>query len=1298
MRRLIAGAVVGLLATAFGGEKPFLKAGFLTDTHVRPARVDSQAPEICARTRQAFAVFKAQGVDVIGHCGDLADVHYAEAYDYYRDCIETTYPEKATRPKLLYVYANHDVLDEAKLRAGKKGEERLMPYEEGFRDMQRRLGIEHWLFHREVVKGIPFLSFPQSFGLDGGIERVRRMLAETAAEFPGKPIVVMAHVAPAGTVYRSERWGYPNFRKVLDEYPQVISFSGHTHNSLRNERTIWQGTFTAVDVGCLEWWYGDGMGFFSDGAKSAYGVLVAEFYADRVVIRRFDVRDGREYRPDDPWTVTLPYRPEAARYAPDVRRAQEKKPSFPAGAKLELSLADEKATLTFPPAEDEDGVLHYAVRVEADGEPKPLVDSGTFSQFYRAPKDRTAMRTVTLEAARLRTGGTCRVSVAPVGFFGTEGAPLVATVNAAGGDVGGAVDFTAAGDEERVEWSFAEGPVGAVDVYACYDKDRFGVPYPKLGWKKGDLLKTELCEPGVWRWVATGAAKGRDGNALAFKTEPGRRYRVYRPLVGTLRDFRLTAKSGEAVTAEPPREGPRIVLYGSKAVSGAGASRPGLAWANQFARLLDIPVAVVRSAAPGAFSAADLPALTNQVAGGYVLQALDDVTDESWEPACETFVRKLAAAKPHVPIVLCGSHRPDVDGRRYDRFFQDLIVRLQAEDWEAWGGYIFFVPHGDLCPDGSDTMTSDGALNDIGQTTVARAIASVTEVACRKITHRTVSDLEHPLAKELDAWQRGGRWEPKTPQLVEKPAAGFHGRVAALEWIDGTNAVGPEGDRTWRAKAWRNERVHGQFVVWTDEPRSEVKLRAGDLVSASGARIPSARLTTRFVRYIYSWGRRVPVPRLRGDILDPAERVNLPERGYRPAWLTVDVPADAEPGLYRGTFSFRARTGEAVEFPVELEVIGRTLPEKNVFFLDLWQQPFGIAAYHHVKPLSPEHYKLLEPHFRELGAAGQKVITTWVDDAVWGRGPGSPRSLVKYLRHRDGSSTFDFTDFDRHVAFAKACGMGPQIHCYSLVNWKPSYFYTDAETGDAVEVKGRPGEEPWKDYWRPLLRALEAHAKEKGWLGDVYLALDEVGRDGETKAAAFLKETAPGLKIAMAGCELPERYGYTVDTYSMPLQGKTFLLPEMDEDIAARRKAGRITTFYICCWPLKPNAGFGSDLCEQQWLGLYAAYKRYDGMLRWAMHLWSRDPFFGELLYSQDWAFAGDYYLAYPGGAVSVRWEMIRDSIEDYRKIAALREAGEATPELEAALKDLDFPLVHTASESVIRKKVERVQQLLQKQ
>ena len=71
----------------------------------------------------------------------------------------------------------------------------------------------------------------------------------------------------------------------------MIHLSGHTHGALRDENNIWQGNFAAVKVTCLQVWQGDSVGI-SEPSKENYGACVIDVFADRIVFRRFVVREG----------------------------------------------------------------------------------------------------------------------------------------------------------------------------------------------------------------------------------------------------------------------------------------------------------------------------------------------------------------------------------------------------------------------------------------------------------------------------------------------------------------------------------------------------------------------------------------------------------------------------------------------------------------------------------------------------------------------------------------------------------------------------------------------------------------------------------------------------------------------------------------------------------------------------------------------------------------------------------------------------------------------------------------------
>ena len=91
--------------------------------------------------------------------------------------------------------------------------------------------------------------------------------------------------------------------------------------------------------------------------------------------------------------------------------------------------------------------------------------------------------------------------------------------------------------------------------------------------------------------------------------------------------------------------------------------------------------------------------------------------------------------------------------------------------------------------------------------------------------------------------------------------------------------------------------------------------------------------------------------------------------------------------------------------------------------------------------------------------------------------------------------------------------------------------------------------------------------------------------------------------------------------------------------------------------------------------------------MRWAVFHWTDDPF--RIAGAKGGFPAGEVHLLYPNARASVRWEILRDSIEDFRKIAARRSAdGRLPPALEAALERIDFEVAKTDDEAAYRTKV----------
>ena len=76
-------------------------------------------------------------------------------------------------------------------------------------------------------------------------------LAKAAADDPTgtKPIIVFSHFSPSGTVNSSASENI--LGTIYSKYPQVVAFGGHSHRSVMETTSIWQGNYTVINTGSL---------------------------------------------------------------------------------------------------------------------------------------------------------------------------------------------------------------------------------------------------------------------------------------------------------------------------------------------------------------------------------------------------------------------------------------------------------------------------------------------------------------------------------------------------------------------------------------------------------------------------------------------------------------------------------------------------------------------------------------------------------------------------------------------------------------------------------------------------------------------------------------------------------------------------------------------------------------------------------------------------------------------------------------------------------------------------------------
>lgn len=479
-----------------------------------------------------------------------------------------------------------------------------------------------------------------------------------------------------------------------------------------------------------------------------------------------------------------------------------------------------------------------------------------------------------------------------------------------------------------------------------------------------------------------------------------------------------------------------------------------------------------------------------------------------------------------------------------------------------------------------------------------------------------------------------------------------------------------EESKQWSGVAWRGERLNAKILLWSSEVMRQLRLVPGPLVNEEGESLGEDSMRPFFVRYVSAEGRVTP------DVLDTIPRLDMAARSTRPVWITIQIPGDAKPGVYQGTLMVEATRDVSLPFDFQVEVLPLNIPspEKWSFHLDLWQNPFSVARYHKVKPWSPEHFQLLEPYLRLLADAGQKCLTVSIIHQPWGGQTFDPfESMIQWIRSGDGSWAFDYEIFDRYVEFARACGIKPWINCYSMVPWTNKVRYLDEAAGDFQEITAEPGEPAFEELWGAFLPAFATHLEEKGWLGETAIAMDERPLKLMEPTIELVRQKAPELKIALAGSNEPG-FKDSIDDWCV------YIAPPLDPALARERRERNVpTTFYVCCVPERPNTFTYSPPAEAAWLGLYAAAQDYSGFLRWAYNSWVEEPLLDTKHVT--WA-AGDCFLVYPGPRSSIRFERLREGIQDYEKIRILRIMATGSERtgiqtalegLEAALKNLTY-------------------------
>jgi len=426
-------------------------------------------------------------------------------------------------------------------------------------------------------------------------------------------------------------------------------------------------------------------------------------------------------------------------------------------------------------------------------------------------------------------------------------------------------------------------------------------------------------------------------------------------------------------------------------------------------------------------------------------------------------------------------------------------------------------------------------------------------------------------------------------------------------------------------------------------------------LKSEAAEIPATAVQLESVRYRWEFIGGMTL-RPKAMMLTPWTALPAPARYNRRYFLTVHVPPDAEPGIYRGQVRISAKARPETILPVELRALPFRLPTTTEAGLSAgyyYYSPRYMLQYARMgKPDHPDVEKWLERDLRLMKRFNLNGFQADTSHYGW--------KVTDYDKLAEGdASAVDFSRLDRDLAVCRRVGIDG-----------PGQFFSQRVHNDLIKAKLKMGSEGYRRRVGNFFRILGERVRGQGGPELVAWLTDEV-HENPSKSWNLDHDDA------LAYCRIVrEEAGDSIRT-TLTLMGDanrgkdyTDLVPACDVTqthfwegskrlIEAARQGGHELWGYNCG---NSRYSWGFQVYRLKARG------------RWQWHWYTRS----DLPYNP-MARAGYYVVMYtPNGHFPSPWLVqAREGIDDYRYLRLLettlaegRGVAEARRQAEAALND----------------------------
>lgn len=348
----------------------------ISDVHLQSKSSGRPVDNFEAVVEMAYSLAKDNHIDLFFLAGDLAQNPYKdataytelEAFKYHVDRL------LADNTALVYCTGNHDTSEDIPeqyiYELMSETEEDIAKYYKYdiVEDCEYDLGNRH-----AVANGYHFLSVGYEQDI---IAYCKPILDKITAEEPNKPVFVQHHLHLPATIYGTSALP-SDITEFFSNYPQVVFFSGHTHQALYNPRAIWQGGFTAVETAATK--YIDDNTLINAAIDVPVNAKTGENYGREANLVEVDKNGNIRFTMFNAFTneiiaIHTLAAPNAnnthlIKYS-DARELYSTAPVFPKGSKVTLNKIDgtNDIAVKFDQAVHEEIVWYYKMTFSADGE------------------------------------------------------------------------------------------------------------------------------------------------------------------------------------------------------------------------------------------------------------------------------------------------------------------------------------------------------------------------------------------------------------------------------------------------------------------------------------------------------------------------------------------------------------------------------------------------------------------------------------------------------------------------------------------------------------------------------------------------------------------------------------------------------------------------------------------------------------------------------------------------------------------------------------------------------------------